>query len=412
MSFPPTIDAALARLAAVRPAHYQRSRNSLDGAVSRLSPYVTHGFVTLPQILASVLAANGLSVQHKFVYELGWREYFRHVWKARGEEIFSALHAGVLPDTCYAAQVPPDVREARCGVPAIDAAVRTLYATGYLHNHARMWLASYLVHLRKVSWRPAADWLYTHLLDGDLASNHLSWQWVAGTGSHKPYLFNAENVARYAPPDWHSSGTVIDTTYAVLDALARSPDAAPAQNADVAAMTSALARRAGLVEPAALAVPPAAANLVLPDAARIVGRDVWLVHPWALREPPSTTPPDAASPHAAPPGTLALGVSFAEFHRRWPWSAARWNFVSARMNTLTTMSWFGDVQTIARALAQARSVTSVADPHVDMDALPGVNWRPAAALFAPVERPCSSFSQWWSRVTLGLEDAVELPGLR
>jgi deoxyribodipyrimidine photolyase len=48
-------------------------------------------------------------------------------------------------------------------------------------------------------WRAGADWLVLHLLDSDLASKHLSWQWVAGTASHKPCLFNAENVARYAP---------------------------------------------------------------------------------------------------------------------------------------------------------------------------------------------------------------------
>jgi deoxyribodipyrimidine photo-lyase len=86
-----------------------------------------------------------------------------------------------------------------------------------------MWLASYVVHVRKVDWRIAADWLYGHLLDGDLASNHLSWQWVAGTGSSKPYLFNADNVARYAPAPWHSSGSVIDQSYEALDRLAREP---------------------------------------------------------------------------------------------------------------------------------------------------------------------------------------------
>ena len=77
-------------------------------------------------------------------------------------------------------------------------AVRQLYATGTPHNHARMWLASYVVHLRKVHWRSAANWLYANFLDGDLASNHLSWQWVAGTRSSKPYLFNTDNVAHYA----------------------------------------------------------------------------------------------------------------------------------------------------------------------------------------------------------------------
>ena len=221
--FEPTPDAARARLAAVRPAAYARTRSALDGAVTRLSPYLTHGLLTLPEVLRAVDARQALPVQHKFVYELGWRAYFRHVWAGRGDAILQSLHPGPLPDAAYARELPADLREARTGVPAIDQAVRQLYASGWLHNHARMWLASYTVHLRKVHWRAGADWMLGHLLDGDLASNHLSWQWVAGTGSHKPYLFNADNVARYAPQAWHSDGTVIDTGYDVLARLAAAP---------------------------------------------------------------------------------------------------------------------------------------------------------------------------------------------
>jgi FAD binding domain of DNA photolyase len=154
---------------------------------------------------------------------LSWAsKYFRHVWQHRGDEILHSLHDGLLPDHGYATELPADIRQARTGVPAIDMAVRILYATGTLRDHARMGLASYVVQLRKVHWRVGADSLVAHLLDGDLASNHLSWQWVAGTGSSKPYLFNAENVARYAPPAWHSTGTVIDCSYETLDALVRS----------------------------------------------------------------------------------------------------------------------------------------------------------------------------------------------
>jgi uncharacterized protein (DUF2237 family) len=195
--------AARARLAAVQPEAYARSRNHLDGAVTGLSPYLTHGLLSLPQVLAEVLTHHDLPVQHKLVFELGWRAYFRHVWAHRGAGIFASVHPGPLPDAAYARELPADIRAASTGVPVIDQAVHTLYATGTLHNHARMWLASYAVHLRKVHWRAGADWLYGHLLDGDLASNHLSWQWVAGTASRQPYLFNAENVARHAPPPWH-----------------------------------------------------------------------------------------------------------------------------------------------------------------------------------------------------------------
>ena len=78
--FEPTLASAQARIAAVRPAVCARTRNSLDGAVSQLSPCITHGHVSLADVLAGVAARHALDVQHKFVYELGWRAYFRHVW--------------------------------------------------------------------------------------------------------------------------------------------------------------------------------------------------------------------------------------------------------------------------------------------------------------------------------------------
>ena len=157
--FEPTLAAAQARIAAVLPAAYARTRNALDGAVSQLSPYITHGFVSLADVLAGVASRHALNVQHKFVYELGWRAYFRHVWQHRGDGILQSLREGLLPDAAYARELPTDLRQACTGVPVVDKAVRTLYTTGMLHNHARMWLASYVVHLRKVHWRVAADWL-------------------------------------------------------------------------------------------------------------------------------------------------------------------------------------------------------------------------------------------------------------
>ena len=390
---PPTPEAARARIAAVRPADYARTRNALDGAVSGLSPYVTHGIDTLPEVLAGVVtggaAGNRLDVQHKFVFELGWREFFRHVWAQQGDGIFTSLHDGPLPESAYAPELPADIRQARTGVPVVDAAVRTLYATGTLHNHARMWLASYVVHVRKVHWRAGADWLYAHLLDGDLASNHLSWQWVAGTGSHKPYLFNAENVARYAPAGWHSPGTVIDTSYEALDAMARNPRPVPARPAGH-----------GVEEPSLHGAPPAALSAVAPDPAAVTGRDVWLIHPWALREPPVDVPA----------GALRLGVWPADFHRAWPWRGARWAFAGARMAALTQVQWHADANALGLALRGARSVRTVADPHADAF-LTVAQRDPAPQLFAEADRPCTSFSQWWNRVTRGVRGLGNLPGL-
>jgi deoxyribodipyrimidine photo-lyase len=386
-AFAPTLAAAHSRIAAVRPAAYARTRNAIDGAVSGLSPYITHGLVSLAEVLAGVSARHALPVQHKFVFELGWRAYFRHVWQQRGAGILQSLHAGLLPEAAYATELPADIRQGRTGVPAIDEAVRTLHATGMLHNHARMWLASYVVHLRRVHWRCGADWLYGHLLDGDLASNHLSWQWVAGTGSHKPYLFNAENVARYAPAPWHSPGSVIDASYAALDRLARQP----------APVEAGLAHRAPVAEPPLHGEPPDAMGATAVDPARVRGREVWLVHPWNLGALP-----------ALPPDTLVLGLFVADFHRTWPWSERRWRFVGARMAELTSQCWHGDAVAIGAALAGARRVRSIDEPHLAPWLARWAECVAAPALFPPVAGRCDSFSQWWQRASRGLQSAADL----
>jgi deoxyribodipyrimidine photo-lyase len=398
-ALPPTRSAALARIARVRPAAYARTRNHLDGAVTGLSPYLTHGLVTLREVLAGVLQREPLPVRHKLVFELGWREFFRHVWAHEGEGILQSLHPGPRPDAAYGPLLPPDIRQARTGVPAIDAAVRTLYATGTLHNHARLWLASYVVHLRHVRWRAGADWLVAHLLDGDLASNHLSWQWVAGTGSAKPYLFNADNVARYAPAHWHSPGSVLDQSYDALDRMARASRAATA--------TARTATAAGPVdgvatpEPPLLATPPADLGLHAPDgptAERLRGRQVWLVHPWALRPPPA----DVAD------GTVVIGLYLREHHRAWPWPAARWRWVDAAMAAVAPQRWYVDAAGLGAALAGAALVRSVDDPHLGRRLESVARLDAAPNLFPPVERHCASFSQWWTRATRRLERAEEL----
>ena len=390
--FPPTREAAFARAAAVRPHDYARSRNALQGSVSRLSPYITHGLISAPEVLAAVNDLHSLGVQHKWVFELGWRAYFRHVWQHRSAGILESLHDGPLPQACYAKQLPADIRGAVTGVPVIDMAVRALYATGYLHNHARMWLASYVVHVRKVHWRVGADWLYGHLLDGDLASNHLSWQWVAGTGSRKPYLFNADNVARFAPAEWHSKGSVIDQSYEALDQLARNPTVCEHQG------VQAPHAEPPRTEPPVLKEPPSKFGWTAPDSLAVAGRDVWLVHPWNLGELPAYLPADAA----------VVGVLLNEFHQVWPWSERRWTFVLSRMAEMVTLRWQGDAAAMATALRGARSVSSVDEPHLSPWLAGFATCEAAPALFPVVERRCDAFSQWWPRASRGMDSAAQL----
>ena len=378
-NFEPTLEAAYARLAAVNPEAYARSRNALDGAVTRLSPYLTHGLLSLREVFDAVHARHALDGQHKFVFELGWRAYYRHVWAHLGDGIHQSMHAGLLPDDAYQPNMPADVLEARTGIPAIDLAVRDLYDTGYVHNHARMWLASYIVHLRKVHWHVGAQWMLGHLLDGDVASNHLSWQWVAGTSSTKPYLFNADNVAKYAPAHWHSPGTVIDTSYEEMDRIAHSAKPIRLHTAGT---------QNGVQQPDLYAAPPDAAWLA-PDGALATDRDVWLIHPWSL----------GAASQPPPNGALLIGVGFTQAHAQLPWSARRWRFVTTGLQAQTPHLWWGNMAQIAQALRVARSITWQPDPHITLT-LQATRVLASAPLFEDVKNYCPSFAQWWRRTKI------------
>jgi deoxyribodipyrimidine photo-lyase len=329
--FPPSRFAALRRALCADPGRYARTRNHLDGAVTALSPYVTHGLLSGDELFDLWHRRLGLNLQDKLLAELAWREFYHHVWYHRGEAILQDLGPG-LPGVRYADRLPGDLRCAATGVPVIDATVRRLYRSGWLHNHQRMWLASYVVHLRKVHWRVGADWMYGHLLDGDLASNHLSWQWVAGTFSHKPYLFNADNVERYAPA-LSSRGTAIDRSYAELEAIART-------GADVGPEDR---------QPAPVDEPPLFDRPVRGPKAdtRPAWQDGWtvLTHPWSLDR--------------RVPQLRQIGVLHAPFHRRFPWSERRWGFVLARMARICDEIHFGDLTDIAAAAAPPERLLAV-----------------------------------------------------
>jgi deoxyribodipyrimidine photo-lyase len=186
---------ALRRLHLADGQAYERSRNYLDGALTRLSPYLRHGCLTLREAFDHVHRTSGGRAQ-KLLFEFAWRDYWRQVWYQHGDAILSDMEVAKVERGTR--PIPQDVLEGETGLPCMDAFIRDLQGDGYVHNHARMWFAAWLLHWRKVDWRAAADWYAAELLDGDIASNHLSWQWVASTFSAKPYYFNKENLARYS----------------------------------------------------------------------------------------------------------------------------------------------------------------------------------------------------------------------
>jgi deoxyribodipyrimidine photo-lyase len=163
--------------------------------VTHLSPYLRHGVLSLAEVRQAVLAKAGQNAG-KLINELGWRDYWQRVYAAIGEGIWQDREPYKTGFTAeeYAPEMPEDLRQGTTGLACMDGFATELVETGYLHNHARMWVAAYLVHHRRVRWQAGARWFLTHLLDGDPASNNLSWQWIASTFSAKPYVFNRENM--------------------------------------------------------------------------------------------------------------------------------------------------------------------------------------------------------------------------
>ncbi len=220
---------ALRRLAKIKPISYSKNRNFLDGDVTRLSPYIRHGCISIAEaIKATKEKAN--SGAEKLLFEFAWRDYWRKVWYLNGFGIDSDMEHPKVELKREA--LPQDVKDASTGLVCIDHFVQTLEQSGYLHNHARMWLASYIIHWRGADWKVSADWMFKMLLDGDRASNNLSWQWVASTFGSKPYFYNKENLSKYSENQFCQKCNVkcpFDRSYEALGEQLFKPTSAPAK---------------------------------------------------------------------------------------------------------------------------------------------------------------------------------------
>jgi deoxyribodipyrimidine photo-lyase len=187
---PPDPAAALERLAwfvANRVDSYGTDRNRMatDGT-SRLSPYLRFGLVSPRQVAAAVGTPGGRGGGGReiFVNELLWRDFYAYVLHHRPESAWAHLrpefaHFEFEDDPGGLAAW----REGRTGYPLVDAGMRQLTSRGWVHNRARLVVASFLTKHLLIDWREGARFFLQHLMDGDLASNNGGWQWVAGTGT-------------------------------------------------------------------------------------------------------------------------------------------------------------------------------------------------------------------------------------
>ena len=170
-----------------------RDRPDLD-ATSRLSPYLKWGCIHPRQLLSKL----GRSRAHdRFRTELCWREFYADVLWHRPDTVHRAylprmrsmrVDRGRRADEAFGAWAA-----GRTGFPIVDAGMRQLAAEGWMHNRVRMIVASFLVKDLHLDWGRGARWFMDHLVDGDLASNHHGWQWVAGTGTDAAPYFRIFN---------------------------------------------------------------------------------------------------------------------------------------------------------------------------------------------------------------------------
>jgi deoxyribodipyrimidine photo-lyase len=192
--------AADAKLASFDVTGYADRRNEVAPSsrrgASRLSPYIRHGLLSLPEVWAHVAGGPHRDVE-RFRDELMWQEFARH-WYAR---LGTRTRRGVrhrLPESDHRSGASADdgwPRQMAC----LDLVLSELEQEGWLVNQTRMWLAGHWTVRQGLRWNDGEDHLFRHLLDGSRAANRLGWQWVTGATSSKVYGFSRNQVERRAP---------------------------------------------------------------------------------------------------------------------------------------------------------------------------------------------------------------------
>jgi len=193
----------LAQFGKTRITEYHESRNRLDlDGTSALSPYLRFGMVSLRQAACAALQAeqenraagkaeNGAAT---WLNELIWREFYISIlyhFPQVSQTAFNPALANIPwknDEAAFAAW-----KEGRTGIPVVDAAMRQLRETGWMHNRARMIVASFLVKDLLINWQWGERWFMDNLLDGDPAANNGGWQWTAGTGTDAAPYFRIFN---------------------------------------------------------------------------------------------------------------------------------------------------------------------------------------------------------------------------
>ncbi len=216
IKFLPSRAAALTALYEYLPRipEYSKTRNYCRGErdTSLLSPFITHRLLTEQEVVSEALNHFDYKAIDKFIQEICWRTYWKGwleqrptLWDDYNNDVRKLAMIKELHQYQKAAN-------GNTGIDCFDHWVRQLINDGYLPNHARMWFASIWIFTLELPWQLGAEFFMHHLLDGDIASNTLSWRWVAGLHTQgKHYLARASNIARYTENQFNPENLLNET---------------------------------------------------------------------------------------------------------------------------------------------------------------------------------------------------------
>ncbi len=197
------------RLAAFVDEALPRYRDERDlparASTSRLSPYLAFGEISPRQVWHAATTREPSAATEKFLAEVGWREFCNNLIFHFGNLAERNFRADfdAFPWAAEDAKVEA-WRRGRTGYPIVDAGMRELWATGWMHNRVRMITASFLTKDLMVDWRIGERWFWDTLVDADAANNPAGWQWVSGSGADaQPYfrIFNPVLQGEKFDPD-------------------------------------------------------------------------------------------------------------------------------------------------------------------------------------------------------------------
>tara|TARA_B100001939_G_scaffold2680_1_gene2535 strand:+ start:3916 stop:5007 length:1092 start_codon:yes stop_codon:yes gene_type:complete len=214
--FTTKFDQILNKIDLIDPYKYAVTRNFKNGHVTKLSPYISRGVIST-RFIYEKLVEKGFNLKkcEKFIQELAWRDFWQQIWLNKRDLIDEDLKRDQEDVNDF--KISKSLVEAKTGIDCIDEEINNLYEFGYMHNHMRMYVASIATNIAKSHWKTPAKWMYYHLLDGDWASNSLSWQWVAGSNSNKKYYANQENVNKYF--NSNQKDTFLDNSYEIISSM-------------------------------------------------------------------------------------------------------------------------------------------------------------------------------------------------